>query len=101
MKRPYGLAVVLEGNEARWQVTAQSVPGDDFDQPETPVEGDTGPIEGPWADGPEGWLAQLLASSGSREIERIEQWSLREEPDRRDGLTVFFHNGARIFARSL
>lgn len=101
-KNPFGLAVALEGRTARFQFVAQSAEGDRYEQPERPVEGDVAPLEGPWAEGPEGWLAQLLAGSGSKEIERIEQWSLREDPaDRRNGLTVFFHSGARIFARAL
>lgn len=101
-KYPYGLSVALNGREARFQFIAYSVPGDRFDQPETPVEGDLANLEGPRAEGPEGWLAGLLASSGSREIESIEQWSLREDPaDRRNGLTVRFYSGAKIFARAL
>ena len=101
-KHPYGLAVKLEGREARFQFIAQSADGDRYDQPERPVEGDVADLDGPRADGPEGWLAGLLAASGSREIERIEQWSLREDPaERRNGLTVFFYSGARMFARAL
>lgn len=101
-KHPYGLAVKLNGRDARFQFIAQSADGDRFDQPERPVEGELANLEGPRADGPEGWLAEILAGSGSKEIERIEQWSLREDPaDRRNGLTVFFYSGARIFARAL
>ena len=101
-KTPFGLAVALSGRTARFQFIAQSAEGDRYEQPERPVEGDVTPLEGPWAEGPEGWLAQLLAGSGSLEIAGIEQWSLRPEPaDRRNGLTVHFHDGARIFARAL
>ncbi|MGK3107947.1 hypothetical protein [Streptomyces sp. WAC05858] len=101
-KYPYGLSVALNGREARFQFIAHSADGDRFDQPERPVEGDVANLEGPRADGPEGWLAGLLASSGCREIESIEQWSLREDPkDRRNGLTVFFYSGAKIYARAL
>lgn len=101
-KHPFGLAVALEGRTARFQFNAQSAPGDQYDQPERPVEGDAVALDGPWAKGPEGWLARLLAGSGSREIERIEQWSLRKDPKKdHHGVTVFFHDGARIFARAL
>ncbi|MFD5384310.1 hypothetical protein ACFWMG_04935 [Streptomyces sp. NPDC127074] len=94
--------MALDGRTARFQFNAQSAPGDQYDQPERPVEGDVANLEGPRADGPEGWLAGLLASSGSLEIESIEQWSLREDPkDRRNGLTVFFYSGAKIYARAL
>ncbi|WP_275558544.1 hypothetical protein [Streptomyces sp. 5-6(2022)] len=101
-KYPYGLSVVLQGREARFQFIAQSAAGDRFDQPETPVEGEPVPLDERRAEGPEGWLAGLLASSGSREISGIEQWSLREDPaDRRHGLTVEFFSGAKIYARAL
>jgi hypothetical protein len=101
-KHPYGLAVKLEGREARFQFIAYSVPGDNYDAPETPVEGDPVPLDERRADGPEGWLADLLAGSGSREICGIKQWSLRENPaDRRNGLTVEFHDGSKIYARAL
>ncbi|MFJ4637557.1 hypothetical protein ACIP69_18275 [Streptomyces hygroscopicus] len=101
-KYPYGLSVLLNGREARFQFIAQSAAGDRFDQPETPVEGDPVPLDERRAEGPEGWLAGLLAGSGSREISGIEQWSLREDPnDRRNGLTVEFFSGAKIYARAL
>lgn len=101
-KYPYGLSVLLNGREARWQIIAQSAAGDDFGQPEQPVEGEPANLEGPRAEGPEGWFAGLLARSGSREITRVEQWSLREDPnDRRNGLTVEFYSGAKIYARAL
>ena len=98
-KRLYGLAVVLEGRETRWQINIRSAEGDNFDQPERPVEGDPVSLDGPWAEGAEGWLAQLLASSGSKEIEDIDQWSLREEP--KNGLTVKCYSGAWLFLRAL
>lgn len=98
-KRPYGLAVVLEGREVRWQINARSAERDDFDQPEKPVEAVPISLDGPWAEGPEGWLARLVAGSGSKEIEDIEQWSLREDP--KDGLTVKCYSGAWLFMRAL
>ncbi|CAM5502937.1 MULTISPECIES: hypothetical protein [Streptomyces] len=101
-KHPYGLAVKLGGRDARFQFIAYSVPGDNFDVPETVVEGDLVPLDERRAEGPEGWLMGLLADSGSREIATIEQWSLREDPaDRRNGLTVEFHDGSKIYARAL
>ncbi|WP_030186327.1 hypothetical protein [Streptomyces capuensis] len=101
-KHPFGLAVTLAGRPARIQFTVKSAPSDNYDKPEQPVEGDPAPLDGPRAEGPEGWLAGLLAASGNREIAGIEQWSLREDPkDRRDGLTVQFHSGAEVYARVL
>lgn len=98
-KRPYGLSVVYEGREVRWQINARSAERDDFDQPEKPVEGGPISLDGPWAEGPEGWLARLVVGSGSREIEDIEQWSLREDP--KDGLTVKCYSGAWLYLRAL
>ncbi|MEU7240288.1 hypothetical protein [Streptomyces sparsogenes] len=98
-KHPYGLAVNLGGREVRWQITIRSAEGDDFDRPEKPVEGDVVHVDGPWAEGPEGWLARLVAGSGSNEIADIEQWSLCEPP--KDGLTVKCHSGAWLFVRAL
>ncbi|MDX3232976.1 hypothetical protein [Streptomyces sp. ME19-01-6] len=98
-KRPFGLAVALEGREVRWQITIRSAEGDNFDRPEKPVEVEPVTMDGPWADGSEGWLARLLVGSGSKEIDTIDQWSLREEP--KDGLTVKCHSGAWLFVRAL
>lgn len=103
-KHPYGFAVATGGREARFQITVKSVPGEDYEQPETshPAEGDPAELDGPRADGPEGWLAGLLASSGNRQIAAIEQWSLREnQGDRRNGLTVRCHDGSEVYARLL
>lgn len=95
-KRPCGLAATLGGREARFQIVGK------FEQTETPVEGEPFTLDGPRAEGPEGWLAGLLAASGSREIAGIDQWSLRENPkDLRDGLTVAFHSGAEVYVRLL
>lgn len=98
-KRSYGLAVMYEGREVRWQINARSAERDNFDQPEKPVEVAPVVLDGPWAEGAEGWLAQLLAGSGSKEIEDIEQWSLREKP--KDGLTVKCYSGAWLYLRAL
>lgn len=101
-KHPFGLAVQLGGREVRFQIAVKSAPGDNYDQTETPVEGEPVTLDGPRAEGPEGWLAGLLAGSGSREIAGINQWSLREDlKDRRDGLTVLCHSGAEVYVRLL
>lgn len=100
-QHPSGLVVTLEGREARWQFVAQSAPGDKYSETEVPVEGDPmAPLEVQGS--PEAWLAALLSSSGHREIADIDRWSEREDPNtRRDGLTVIFHSGAKIYARAL
>jgi hypothetical protein len=105
-KYPFGLAVKVNGGEMRFQIIAQGAPGEKYDEPEEPVEGDpitpdaVADLGGTSA---ERWLAGLLAGSGCREIERIEAWSPRREAGKsgQDGLTVFFRNQARIYARVL
>lgn len=101
-KHPYGIAVTLDGRPTRLQFIAYSVPGDNYDTPETAVEGDPVPLDERRADGPEGWLAGILAASGSREICGIQQWSLRKNTaTQQKGLTVEFHDGSKIYARAL
>jgi hypothetical protein len=102
-KYPYGLSVTISGREVRWQFIAQSRDGDKFDEPEkiTEAEQPISPEAVPDGGLPEErWLAELLARSGSREITGIELWSPR--PGNRagnDGVTVFFADSARIYAR--
>jgi hypothetical protein len=105
-KHPYGLAAQVNGVAMRWQVIAQGAPGEKYDEPETPVEGDpVGPEVLSSQDGTvaERWLAGLLVGSGCREVERIEVWSPRREAGKssQDGLTVYFRNQSRIYARVL
>lgn len=107
-KHPYGLALALGPTQARVQFTAQSAPGDRYEQPEQPVEGDPVQPTGDPALPPgktsqadvEAWLAALLAVSGSPEMAKVERWSTRESA-RKDhfGVTAHFHSGARVFAR--
>jgi hypothetical protein len=105
-KHPFGLAAEVNGVQLRYQVIARGAPGETYDEPETPVEGDpVAPHVLTSQDGTlaERWLAGLLVASGCREIERIEVWSPRREAGQpgQDGLTVFFRNQSRIYARVL
>ncbi|KUH37481.1 MULTISPECIES: hypothetical protein [Streptomyces] len=105
-KRPFGIAITPAGGgrEARWQFVGQlpeSAKHDTFtDEPVTGPPAPAGPA--PQADDePEAWLAAALAHAECPEIATLERWSTRPGAGAQRGLTVTFHNGARIFARVL
>lgn len=107
-KHPYGIAVTLGDREVRYQITAQSAPGERYEQPEEPVEGEPAPTmgdpvvpAGPVGPGEaEGWLAAVLAAARSPEVQRVERWSVREGAHGgHAGVTAHFHNGGRAFVR--
>lgn len=53
-------------------------------------------------DSPEAWIAAVISGAESPEIERIERWSTRQgEKPGNQGVTVHFHNTAKIFMRKL
>ncbi|MET8824812.1 hypothetical protein ABZX40_18080 [Streptomyces sp. NPDC004610] len=102
-KTPNGLAVTVDGKESRWGIVGQLADGERHEHDEQPQQG----TPATWAepkpgDNVEGWLAAALGRAESPEIARIERWSTREgeRPDKQ-GLTVFFHNSARVFIRKL
>ncbi|WP_329020782.1 hypothetical protein [Streptomyces sp. NBC_00690] len=101
---PCGFAITV-ADISRWGVVGQLPDGakhTDFE--DTPVHGDPiKPQDPPQAtDPPEQWLAALLAQSGSAEIAEVERWSTREEArPGYFGVTVRFHNAARVFVRLL
>lgn len=106
---PYGVAVRwAAGGEHRWQITAESAPGDRYDRPEEPGKGDPAPaVDEPDPAGPvsdrdaEQLLAHILAAAGSPEFADVDCWSRRPGalPGRR-GLTVRCHTGARLYLRA-
>lgn len=104
-KHPHGV-VITTTSESRWQFTGQLPEGAKHESfRDEPVTG-TPVVPGatPQAtDTPEAWLAAALAQAESPEIASIERWSTRPAaaPDGQHGLTIRFHNGARIFARQL
>ncbi|GAA4909631.1 hypothetical protein ACFPM3_11735 [Streptomyces coeruleoprunus] len=93
-KHPYGVVVTTD-REVRWQFLGQLPEGakhENFsDDPVTgaPAAGDA-PQPG---EGPEGWMAATLLQAEHPEIAVVERWSTQQ------GMTITFHNGARIFAR--
>lgn len=100
-KHPFGVAVSTRDGEARWQIMGQLADGERHDHQERPVEG----APAAWADAepasdPEGWLAAAIGRGESPEIARIDRWSVRDG-DSRQGMTIFFHSGARAFLRKI
>ncbi|MER6912434.1 hypothetical protein ABT354_12260 [Streptomyces sp. NPDC000594] len=104
-KVPCGVAITTAGGVSRWGIVGQLPDGAKHEGfTDTPVHGEPmNPGDGPQPkDAPEAWMAALLGQSRSPEIERVERWSVR--PDVRPGyagVTVLFHNAAKIFMRVL
>lgn len=102
---PCGIAITTANEKMRWGVVGQLPDGakhEGFD--DVPVHGDpVAPQDPPRVDdAPEAWLAALLTHSASAEIAEVERWSTREEVrPGYYGLTVRFHNTARVFVRLL
>lgn len=104
-QRPFGLKVTLASGAQVWPaITAVSAPGEDYNQPETPVEGEALP-EVPFPELPAGkvpvtdverYLVAALTNAGSREIAEVYGYSDRPTPNLTPGVGVDFHNGAKI-----
>lgn len=104
-KHPHGVALELDGGRrARWQFTGQLPEGAKHEGfTDEPVTGTPAPAgEEPTAgDEPEAWLAVVLARAECPEVAGIERWSTRPGATTAKGVTITFHNGARVFARLL
>jgi len=103
-KHPFGVAVATMSGESRWQIMGQLADGERHDHNDTPVKGAPAAWQAAQSDGdPEAWLAGALGQAESPEIARIERWSVREggEQTDRQGVTVYFHNGAKAFVRKI
>ncbi|MFI1734061.1 hypothetical protein ACH40E_33580 [Streptomyces acidicola] len=103
-KHPYGVAVTAADGESRWQVIGQLAEGAKHDVVTPAVQGAPAPFQAAPANGrpADAWMAGAIGAAESPEARRIEVWSIREgnRPDH-VGLTVFFHNGERVFVRKL
>ncbi|MEU6016892.1 hypothetical protein ABZ826_23440 [Streptomyces sp. NPDC047515] len=102
-QHPYGLAITTSSGEARWQIIGQLAEGEKHDHNDVgvkdiPPPAGTAPKPG---DHPEAWLAAVIAQTECLEIASIERWSTREGQDHQSGLTIVFHNTAKVFARQL
>ena len=104
-KHPWGLAITTAANgEVRWQFVGQLPDGAKHSTFEdVPVTGAPAATMGTPADAdsPEAWLAAVLAGAECPEIATVERWSTAPDPGSQRGVTVTFHNAARIFARQL
>ncbi|MER7833407.1 hypothetical protein [Streptomyces sp. NPDC095602] len=101
-QHPWGVVITVGSTETRWQFVGQLPEGAKHDTfTDEPVTGTPVPTEAaPQAvDDPEAWFAAALAHAENPEIAAIERWSTRPNPSNQKGVTVTFHNGARIFAR--
>ncbi|RDG32596.1 hypothetical protein [Streptomyces corynorhini] len=100
---PFGLAITTTAGEVRWQIIGQLATGEKHDDQDTPVNGDPVPAEGgePDPSDHEGWLYAALVRAESPEIASIARWSTREDAGKSRGLTLDFHNSARVFIRQL
>ncbi|MFE7132270.1 hypothetical protein ACFVIM_15560 [Streptomyces sp. NPDC057638] len=104
-KVPCGLAITLGQRVSRWGVVGQLPDGAKHEGfTDTPVHGTPCAAGEPPRpeDAPEAWLSALLGRAASPEIAHVERWSTRPDarPDYR-GVTVRFHNSARVFVRLL
>lgn len=100
-KYPFGFTVTTGDGEARWQIMGQLAEGERHDHQERPVEGSPAA----WSDvtpgsNAEGWVAAAIGKAESPEIARIDRWSVRDGGNQQ-GMTIFFHNGARAFVRKI
>ncbi|MFG2113244.1 hypothetical protein ACGFRB_11510 [Streptomyces sp. NPDC048718] len=107
-KHPFGLSLTLTSSgESRWQFAGQLPDGAKHEGfTDEPVTGAPAPAMGApgTADVPEAWFAAVLTAAECPEIKAVERWSTRPAEageSGRSGLTVTFHNGARIFARQM
>lgn len=97
---PFGLAVTTGNGEARWQIIGQLAPGEKHDQPDAPVNGEPFTAGAEPGDA-EVWLAAVIGRAECPEIANVERWSTRAGGKGGPGLTVRFHNGAKVFVRKI
>ncbi|MFI5880780.1 hypothetical protein [Streptomyces sp. NPDC051554] len=99
----YGIAVVLDGRESRWQVVGQLAEGEKHGTTAAPVEGQPAAYTAVDSSGSaDAWLAGVIGADESPQIERVDVWSARPKADAGNlGFTVHFHNGQRAFVRKL
>ncbi|MGW9209870.1 hypothetical protein ACWGR4_23145 [Embleya sp. NPDC055664] len=101
---PYGLLLTLRnGGVVELGITAESAPGDQYDQPENVVEGEPmTPLPTPEIDGAkvrtgdvEAFIAAVIATSS--EVAHIDRYSEAESPGAIPyGLQIRTHSGAKL-----
>lgn len=95
---PFGFAVSTAKSESRWQAMQKLADKESHDHPAADVEG----LPAAWDDteikSGDAWLAALIGRARWPQISQIVCWS--QLPDAgAEGVTVYFHNGARSFFR--
>ncbi|WP_199550257.1 hypothetical protein [Streptomyces sp. N35] len=97
-QHPHGLAITTAAGTARWQLLGQLAEGERHDTEEQLTEGNTLPEgEAPTpSDRPDEWLLKTLTNAGHPQIASVARFDSQSS-----GITVQFHNGARVFARLL
>ncbi|GHJ28223.1 hypothetical protein [Streptomyces hygroscopicus] len=105
--RPYGLKTRFRTGAEIWMgITAVAPPGEDYSQPEQPVEGEPpAAVPVPELVGANGkvsvtqaerHLAALLNNAGSAEVAGAYGYSDRADPALNPGVGVDFHSGGKI-----
>lgn len=109
VRRPFGIVVTVEpGVVVRHAITVQARDGDDYREPERPVQGEApAPMDVPGLGTGEGgrvrvadleqYLAAVLNNAGSAEIAGTYTYSGREQRGSIPGLGVTFHDGGKAF----
>ncbi|MCX5239850.1 hypothetical protein OG824_32075 [Streptomyces prunicolor] len=102
-RRPYGITVILDGRESRWQIAGQLAEGEKHDSPAADVEGEPAAYTAVDSSGStDAWLAGVIGAAELPQIQRLDVWSARPKADPGNlGFTVHFHNGQRAFVRKL
>ncbi|KUH36401.1 MULTISPECIES: hypothetical protein [Streptomyces] len=104
-RHPFGVGITLGvGGEARWQFTGQLPEGAKHDSFTDEAGAGTPAPAGPSLVRERRAGAWIAAVAGAQcpEVAAIERWSTRPNTaSATKGLTLTFHNGARIFARLL
>ncbi|MFE5594212.1 hypothetical protein [Streptomyces sp. NPDC056549] len=101
-KHPFGVVITTAHGETRWQFAGMLPDGAKHATfKDEPVTGTPAPAIGELAaaDSPEDWLAAVVSHAQCLEIAATEQWSTAGPAKSQPGVTIIFHNGARIFAR--
>ncbi|MFJ6729418.1 hypothetical protein ACIQPQ_31400 [Streptomyces sp. NPDC091281] len=95
---PYALSAMVAGREQVWQVIGQLADGAKHDTPTAPVHGEPAVYTAASVSGaPDAWLGGVIGAAEASVVARVEVWSVRGR--RSAGVTVFFHNGERVFVR--
>lgn len=97
---PLGFVVTTVRSGTRWQALHQLADGESHDHPAPDIEGEPAV----WTDEAltaDGWLTAVIGRAQMPQIARIVCWSQRPDSGDDQGVTVYFHNGARSFFRRI